>query len=267
MSESNWGTDEEIWQTISPPLIPAVQDIDLIRRTSAAALAAAGSAPRVLVLGVTPALIAADWLAGAEIHAVDYDDVMIELLWKPREGAYCHQARWQEMPFPDAHFDLVIGDCSFNALPGLADYDDVLREISRVRRPSAPVVARFFMQTEPRLTLPGLIAGRAGMDGWSSAARRLAIAIAAAQADGNLNLSDIPARIREQCGDVDEFLAAMGQSPREIERAKSTYEIEQDLNYPSKSQINAQIGGYFPDISFAYPAYDCGALCPIVRFA
>jgi SAM-dependent methyltransferase len=267
MDKSDWGTDEEIWQTISPPLIPAPEDIELLRLASLPALAAAGETPRVLVLGVTPALVAAPWLAQCELHAVDYDQVMIDLLWTAREGAECHRAFWQAMPFPDAHFDLVLGDCSFNALVGLATYDEVLREIARVRRPGAPLAARFFMQSEPRLTLPGLLRDRAAFDTWNSTAKRLAVAIAASEDDGSLNLSEIPRRIADQGSNVDNYLAALGQTEREIARAKKTYEIEQYLNYPGQARIIEKFSPHFPRISFAQPAYDCGAYCPTVTCA
>jgi hypothetical protein len=163
--------DEEIWQTIAPPYIPSAHDVELIQRACPSAIMAQDGAPRILVLGVTPALVAAPWPERSEIHAVDYDQVMIDLHWRQAEGRHCHCARWQALPFPDRHFDLVIGDGSFNSLPSLDAYAQVLDEIARVRRPSAPLIARFFMQAQPRARLadrPGQAS--AAFAGWRSPA-------------------------------------------------------------------------------------------------
>jgi hypothetical protein len=265
MSKGEWAGDEAIWQTISPPMIPTAEDVALILRACQAVLSRTAP-PRVLVLGVTPALVDAGWPSGAEIHAVDYDQAMIDLLWLPRENAHCHCARWQEMPFADDHFDLVVGDCSFNALPSLADYPAVLREIVRVKRADAPVIARFFMQSDPRDTLAGLRRDADGrLAGLSSPAKRLLIAIAAAAADASLNLRDVPLRIAERCGPLEEYLAALGQSPAEISRAVRTYASGQHLNYPSSQQILEQFGPFFDEVELAFPAYDAGANCPTVH--
>jgi len=265
-TDSNWGTDGAIWRAISPPLVPSVEDVELVRKACPPELIKPSAAPRILLLGVTPMLAGAAWPALSELHAVDYDEVMIDTLWQPREHAYCHCARWQEMPFPDGFFDLVIGDCSFNALPATADYAEVLREIARVSRPSAPLICRFFMQSQPRLSLGELAREAAGRFGeYSSAARRLLIPIAASEDDGTIHWTDIPHRICEQFGDVAAFLAVLGQEGEDKARALRTYELDQWLNYPSPERIREIFGQYYSEIGFNYPDYDCGQFCPIVR--
>jgi ubiquinone/menaquinone biosynthesis C-methylase UbiE len=265
MSKTKWGTDTVIWPTLQPPYVPSPRDIELAMAACPEGLLAAASAPRILVLGVTPALAAAPWPERSELHVVDFDPAMIEVQWRQREGAQCHCAFWQEMPFPDAHFDLVIGDCSFNALPSLDDYAEVLREIARVRRPAAPLVCRYFMQPEPRLSLAGLLDGAAGeIAGHSATAKRLLILTAAAQADGRLYFRDVPRRMSEQWSEVDDYLAAIGMTPGESERAKLTYEFDQYLTFPSRLQIEQRLAEQFSAIEFAFPDYDCGALCPTV---
>jgi ubiquinone/menaquinone biosynthesis C-methylase UbiE len=226
------------------------------------------ASPRVLILGVTPALIGAPWPAEAEVHAVDYDQVMIDTHWTPREGAHCYCLRWEELPFPVAHFDLVVGDCSFNALPGLDHYDHVLKEITRVMKPSARLVARFFMQSDPRLTL-GYVANHVEdrFASYSAAAMRLLIPLAASADDGALHSLRIEERIREEWGDVDEFLSALRQSGDDMERAKRTFAFDQRLNYPDRHDIVRIFGAYFGEISFAFPDYECGEFCPTVSFA
>jgi hypothetical protein len=224
------------------------------------------SAPRVLVLGVTPALVDLPWPMRAEVHAVDYDQAMIDMLWRPGSGRHCHRARWQEMPFPDGFFDLVVGDCSFNALPAPDDYADVLREIGRVRRAAAPLVVRAFVQSEPRLTLAGLASNAdTVLAGLRTAEVRLLIAIAAAKADGTLHFTDIPGRIREEWGDVEDYLAALGHLPADIERTKSLFVLDQRLNYPTEHELAERFAPWFGRVEFAYPDYAVGRNCPNMR--
>jgi hypothetical protein len=224
------------------------------------------SAPRVLILGVTPALVDLPWPARAEVHAVDYDQAMIDLLWRPGSGRQCHRARWQEMPFPDGFFDLVVGDCSFNALPSPADYDDVMAEIGRVRSPGAPLITRAFVQSEPRLTLAGLVGQSATMlAGLTPAHKRLLVLIASARADGTLHFPDIFGRIRDEWGDVDDYLAALGHSPAEVERSKSVYASDQRLNYPTERELADRFAPWFGRVEFAYPDYAAGRNCPTMR--
>ena len=266
MSESSWGTDTDLWPTIPPPFLPVGEDLDLVRRACPPGLLEETAKPRILVLGVTPALVGAPWPAASEVHAVDFDQAMIDILWVPQDGRQCHCERWQEMPFPDGYFDLVIGDCSFNALPRIAEYGAVLKEIGRVRRPSAPLVCRFFVQPEPRLTLKGL----AGEEGrrfahYAPYSRQLLISIGGALPDGSLHLADLPDRIRTEFGDVDEFLTALGQTPDSRERAWKTFEFDLDLNYPNRRQIAEIFGAYFEKVEFIEPGYDCGEFCLTVH--
>lgn len=268
MTSGTWGADGEMWQTVTPPFTPSREDLELFRRACPDALMGEGGTPRVLVLGVTPRLIAAPWPRGTELHAVDYDEMMISSLWQPREGGACHLAKWQDMPFPDDHFDIVIGDCSFNALASVDEYAGVVREIARVLRPGAPLIARFFLQSQPRLRLGQLPDDAAGrFAAFAAASKRLLVLIASADAQGLMHAPAIPGRIEAEWGDVDAFLAALGQSPEEAGRAKHTYALDQRLNFPTEEEIGQRFAPFFADIRFEYPAYDVGRHCPIVRFS
>jgi hypothetical protein len=264
MTEANWGIPADAWRAVSAPYIPDAEDIALLQQACSSAFTSGADALRILVLGVTPALIDAPWQAHCEIHAVDFDATMIGSLWKPRAGASCHLADWNELPFPDDYFDLVIGDCSFNALPGMDSYDSVLREIVRVKRPSAALVTRFFMQASPRLTLTDLMQdGR--VEGFRFADKRLLILIAASDSAGSIKARSVPNLIGEQCGPLTDYLTALRMAPEEVEWAIKTYDFGTQLNFPSKADIRARFNAYFSTMDFTYPGYVTGAYCPTVR--
>jgi len=264
MSDSNWHVDGQLWPTIKPPLVPRDEDIRLVLEAAKPALEDLSHLPRILVLGVTPALLDAPWPEGSEIHSVDYDQVMIDVFWKEREGRHCHCERWQAMPLPDDFFDLVVGDCSFNAMPGLDDYPAALKEISRVSRPGAPLVCRFFMQADPRLSLENLPTMTGG---FVSSSVRLLLAIASAGENGSLRFGDVPGQIAAAGYDFDEYLRLLGHEEADLERTKKVLQSDQRLNYPSRRQILAHFEPFYSRIEFEYPSYDVGAYCPIVRFS
>ncbi|TIX51141.1 class I SAM-dependent methyltransferase [Alteraurantiacibacter aquimixticola] len=265
MNDSTWGTEGSLWLSIPQPFVPSPEDLALLRQACAAQLRDGGAPLRVLMLGVTPGLTAIDWPDGSTLDAVDFDPVMIETLWRDREGASCHCAPWQDMPFPDDHFDVVIGDCSFNALPAIADYDGVLNEVLRILRPSGTLAVRFFMQPAPRLTLAALMHDAAEKyAGFRDAAMRLMIPMASSDPDGTSHSRAIPGKVAEQCGDLDSFLAALGQEGEAKERALKTFGFDQRLNYPTREQVRTIFGRFFAEVDIVFPDYDCGFLCPMV---
>jgi SAM-dependent methyltransferase len=268
MANSIWGTQVDIWPTIPSPFSPSSEDLRLYQQACPPELLAEGSAPRILVLGVTPQLTNAPWPRDAELHAVDYDEQMIATLWKPREGAQCHQVRWQDMPFEDAYFDVIVGDCAFNALPSQDEYEGVLRQVARVRRPGAPLITRFFVQPDPRPTLAQVVdLARSELADLSPPAKRLLVYMASSDAESRLCNPEGAERIREQWGDLESFLGAMGQTPEDMELTKLVLTFDQRVHYPNEQDIRRRFAPFFGDIGFTYPATTIGQRCPIVRFS
>jgi SAM-dependent methyltransferase len=256
-----------MWRTIPLPYIPCEDDWDAFLKACPPALLETDAAPRILILGVTPPLVIAPWPAAAELYAVDFDQGTIDTLWQAGENRNALCERWQDMSFEDDFFDLIIGDCSFNALPGLDDYAAVIREIDRVRKPGVPIITRFFLQPQPRLTLAKLKEEASGaFSDYRPYARLMLVPIAASEENGTLHATDTAGRIIAQCGDVDEFLVALGLDEEGQWRAHRTFEFDQYLNFPDLDRITGMFEETFPEIDVFEPAYDCGAFCPTIRF-
>lgn len=266
---SNWGVNKSLWQSIKPPLIPSAEDASLMWSACPAELLARDHA-RVLVLGVTPALVNMPWPAGFEICAVDFDPAMIETLWvdgqDARSSVIC--ANWSAMPFPDDHFDLVVGDCSFCALPGLDAYQAVLSEIVRVKRDDAPIICRFFMQSTPRLTMHSVVEklGDPLLSQCAPAARRLLIPIAVSGEDAAVTYNCVEDRIACEWGPFDAFLAAMGLDGEEEARSRLAFSLPHRLNFPTLAQITRQFAAAGLTPTVHVPGYPAGQFCPTIRF-
>jgi hypothetical protein len=269
MTTSKWGTNKNIWPKMLPPFAPSQEDFDNIKALCPDHLLAQSATPRILILGVTPALVGADWPEAADIHSVDFDPVMIETLWQSGSRASVHCHNWGDMPFPDGHFDLVVGDCSFNALPDLGSYRDVLKELKRVMRLGAPLIVRFFMQPTPRLAFKDIGTDRTGqMADLTATQKRLLILLMTAHENGEINFSDIPGRICEEFGSLDSFFFSVIQmSEEDADRAKLVYHLDQTLTFPSLEQVGSSFGEWWNDRQLLYPSYPCGAFCPSIMFS
>ena len=269
MSNKDWGGTDKIWNSIRRPLVPCDSDLALIFDACGPDLLARQSA-RVLVLGVTPALVRAPWPAGFEICAVDFDPKMIKALWPehPAGQSRIVCADWKSMPFPDDHFDLVIGDCSFCALPSLLDYRDVLAEVMRVKRSNAPIITRFFMQPETRLSLRELpkMVKVAPFSNFSPSEIRLLVGIAASGDDAVVKFDQIPQRVADEWGDFEAYIAALGQSGADAERTKATFSLRHQLNYPCLQQISEQFSAFGLALQLREPDYPSGHFCPTICF-
>jgi len=262
MANSTWGTDVKIWPKMDPPFSPARADIEILRRYGNIQSLDDSGGARVLLLGLTPTLVDAGWPMGTVLHAVDYDQAMVDALWKVKRGAYCHLARWQEMPFQDDLFDLVIGDCSLNALPSLEAYDEVFREITRVRRPESKLISRFFVRPEPCFSLADIAAGAVvDLSKCNAAGKRLLILLAATQEDGRLFFRDIERKIIDQWGDVNSFLLELQMTEEDVNRARQTYRFDQVLNFPTQKQIEERCLEFFVKLEFIVPEYILGKFC------
>lgn len=267
--QGKWGASKEIWKTIGHPMTPSAQDVDLLIMASSAHLAATPE-PRILVLGVTPALILAPWPSAAKINAADFDPAMIEILWpSAASNASVTCADWKSLPFPDDHFDLVIGDCSFCALPSLDDYQPVLKELARVKRSNAPMAFRFFVQPSPRLTLSGLpdIIGQSSLSHCSPSARRLLTAIAASEMDAVVRYDHVLRKIAEQGIDKDTFFKQVGLFGEERDRAIQTFLLPHQLNFPSIAQIEKEFSAFGFTMTVYQTEDPAGNFWPTIHFA
>ncbi len=268
---SVWNGHLEQWKAgaVRPPFVPTAEDLSLLRQACPDALFEADMA-RVLILGVTPALVMAPWPQGFEIFAVDFDRAMIEALWSEAAAARAQVicANWADMPFPDDYFDLVVGDGSFCALPSLDAYPDVLAEIVRVKRNAAPIIARFFAQSDQPFSLLDLVhpdKGVATLD-YTPSELRLLLLMALCQPDAKVDHRQLRQAITDNWGDPDAFVAAGWPQHEEAAKTHLMLASQQVLNFPTLAQVEVQFAPFRLKPTVLQPEYRVGAFCPTICF-
>lgn len=269
MARQSWGAHVEGWKTIRPPWTPCEEDIELALRICPKDLLLRDRV-RVLVLGVTPRLVHAPWPSHFEIYAVDFDRGMIDVLWQEGASPRIHLAcaDWRNMPFPDGHFDLVVGDGSFCALPGLSHYSAVLAELQRVRRPGARIITRFFMQTQPRARLSDIADFEAGLrlPGLTAVELRFLTLIAVCGEDATMRHGEIAPMIESFWKDLESYIAAVWPEASDARDFRLLLERDQSLNFPTIAQITEQFAPFGLKPTVHFPGYAAGRFCPTIRF-
>jgi SAM-dependent methyltransferase len=148
---AHWDRRALAWR-VAPPLSPGAADVAWYESVAREAAAAADRPPRVLLLGVTPAVAAMAWPDGTRLVAADWSEGMLRRTW-PATGtppaAARVQADWRALPFPDAGFDLALGDGCLSAVGTLAAAARVNVEVRRVLRPGGLYGLRCFARPDP----------------------------------------------------------------------------------------------------------------------
>jgi SAM-dependent methyltransferase len=251
-----------------PPWCPSREDGAFMLALAGRGLRTAGAHVRILVLGVTPEVIQLDWPPLAHIVAADASRAMIGSIWRPhgsvRSSVVC--ARWQDLPFPDAAFDAVCGDGSLNALPDLADYGTVLREVGRVMRAEGALVLRCFIRPDRMESAEQVVArARAGAFPTTSAFR-LHFAFALAEAEGSIGLAAMRDAFNALVSDRDALAQATGWPRGEIDRVDFDKDSRIRLTFPRQSHLAALAGPHFVIERSERGTYTQSEQCPTLLF-
>src|SRR4051812_45292938 len=90
----HWPRHARQWALVGPPLRPAPEDVAVARAVLEAWRTLHGRPPRVLVLGVTPELVAVAAPVAARVIAIDRSAAMIGAVLPAAGGALALQADW-----------------------------------------------------------------------------------------------------------------------------------------------------------------------------
>lgn len=136
------------WDDFGPPLRPDLQAIqaygDLFHATQPSSEVA-----RVMLMGVTPELANATWLAHAQITAIDHSPAMISAIWPgDRHNRRAITGDWFNLPIAPDSQDMVIGDGVLNFLTYPEEHQALSQSLSAVLRPSGHLIIRAFCAHE-----------------------------------------------------------------------------------------------------------------------
>jgi SAM-dependent methyltransferase len=268
MADDHWkNTTLNLKPPVRPPWHPSREDAAFMREWTSPVLAKA-SVQKILVLGVTPEIVQLGWPPTAHIVGIDSSPAMIASLWQGNASTLSHVtcARWQLMPFKDAHFDAVVGDGSLNALSSTEEYGKVLGEVSRVLKPEGVLVLRCFVKP-PHVEPPERVLLKA-MEGEfpTTAAFRLRFALAVADADGSIGLAALHDAFNALVPDRDALARVTGWPRQDIDRVDTDKDSRVRLTFPTQAQLVSLSESSFKIKDSARGTYTQAEHCPTFLF-
>lgn len=260
-----WGQNAHQWSRVGPPLKPSSEDTDLTLVSLRPLLDGVTYYRKVAILGVTPELVQLPWPADVELMAFDHSAHMIEQVWLPNPlvPSSIHQSDWAALPLESSSLMAVVGDGSFNALPSLNSYRDVLAELHRVMVPEALVIVRCFIRPDNVESLDEVVAavqlGRVGS--FHALKWRLAMSLADVPGAG-VPVSDIHTAFEDCFPSRIQLAKQTGWSLLQIDTIDAYQDAATRYNFPTLTEMHAQCTPYFKVQDVRYATYELADRCP-----
>ncbi len=257
MSEDHWPLHARAWSLVGPPLRPCAEDIEIVRGAIATRTTRAID---VLVLGVTPELVAMTLPHGSSLVAVDKQSSMIDALFEPAAHRRAITGDWLAMPLPDASIDVAVGDgcLSVFAFPGT--YRAFAAELARVVRPGGLLVLRLF--TAPRVpeSLDDVRAALPAIKTFDALKWRTAMAI---QRDNAVRVSAIRDAFDALVPDRAALAARTGWRRDVIDHIDIYRDSPASYSFPSLDDVRTTLSP-FTEAACHIPSYELGDRCPTI---
>jgi CheY-like chemotaxis protein len=146
------------------------------------------------MLGVTPELALFPWAEATRLRAIDASEEMVRSVW-PGDGPdrTAVLGQWEQMPFADASFDLIVCDAGLPQFVERARLTALGGELHRLLRRDGRAVMRHFAATSAMETEQSVIAAtEAGeMHNFHGLKLRLLLALDAQTAGQGVRLGDV----------------------------------------------------------------------------
>ena len=267
---SLWNQHSRQWQKIGPPLRPQEEDLAFLRRTVVAQPDFPTSNSNILLLGLTPEIVALPWSTGSRMLAVDNCQAMIQQLWRPNPAIRSHavQGDWFQLPVGDDNFDLIIGDCCMTMMHPAQDRPRFLKELRRVLRSGGSLALRLFVRPEivetPERVFDDLWNNRIGnfhIFKW-----RLLMAL-----HGSLNEGVLISRAwdcwQQSVSNTSQIVACTGWDPEILATLETYRDSTSRYFFPTLKESCNILGHLLTKRCIQTPAYELGLCCPTVIYS
>ena len=264
-ASADWSRSALLLGRARQPWIPSEEDSQLMLELASPTLR---KDSKVVVLGVTPAIIQLSWPRQVMLCAIDASPAMIAAQWRAHSSiaSMVACARWQSMPFPDAAASAIVGDGSLNTLPSLAEYPVVFAELSRMLRRDGVLVLRCFVRSTAE-SVEEVVEAALNRKFTTSAPFRLRLCMALAKKDGGLGLGELLEGFNALFPDRQRLAAAAGWPMEEIERFDMDKGSNVRITFPSESQITKLAAPFFDVRAVRRGSYALAEYCPTIALA
>ncbi|MEX2480523.1 MAG: class I SAM-dependent methyltransferase [Gammaproteobacteria bacterium] len=264
-SSEIWCKHARQWDRVGQPLRPTKDDVAHVEGCIAAwSTRQSRTAPRVLLLGVTPELADLNWPSGTTLVALDRAPDMIAAVW-PGDTRWRHAicADWFDAPFAPASWDLVVGDGALNMIPTMAQYPRAVAALGRLLAPGGRLLLRLFARPAPAETVTAALrALEAGeIDNFHIFKWRLAMALHG-DSDSGVRLADIWQAWQQGVKDPQALAARQAWATHTIQTIDAYRNQPTRYTFPTLAELRALLSASFVEDDCQLPDYDFGHCCP-----
>jgi SAM-dependent methyltransferase len=258
----HWPLHARAWSLVGPPLRPCAEDIAIVERE-------VGRAGRtdMLVLGVTPELVALALPEGSTVIAVDKQPAMIDALFAPAPHRRALVGEWLALPLADASIDLVVGDGGLSVFAFPVDYRAFAIELARVLRPGALVVVRLFAAPRDPESLDDVRAALPSIGSFDALKWRIAMAIQSP--DRAVRVTAIRDAFDALVPDRAALAERTGWSRDVIDHIDIYRDSPAIYSFPTLDEVRAVLAPQFTEVACHVPGYELGDRCPtlVLRYS
>jgi SAM-dependent methyltransferase len=255
------------WSHIGSPLRPLPDESAVVQRVADTLHAAA----QVVVLGLTPEIIACHWPADIRLTAVDHSPAMIRALWPPEKGPVNAQvmlANWCVMPIPSGTIDLVAGDGCYVVLPHPDGFASLTQEICRVLRPGGRFAIRVFLRPDTAETLAHIAqALSSGAIGSVNALKLRLLAALHGTSGSGTRLDDVFQAWKSLPPLAQQRVGQPGWTAEELVGIESYGGLESRYFLPTLAEFRASLSPLLVEIECTYGSHELADRCPTLVFA
>jgi SAM-dependent methyltransferase len=268
--DSYWERFARSFASLGPPLKPSPEDEEII---TAAVQESPGATEtqhlRVLLLGVTPALVARPWLAGGVLVAADSCLEMLNALWPGNipntRHAIC--ADWRSMPLRHSSFDVAIGDGSANCVRYPDGIDALARELRRLIVPGGRAILRCYTQLDSPETPDQVFADlhNPSVPSFHHFKFRLLMSMQADSRRG-VCVKDVYRAWKQHVNGA-HFPSRSGWRAEDIQTIEFYQNATTVHAFPTLREFKRVLGEHFEHIAVHTPRYELGERCPTLVLA
>ena len=271
MQENNikvWAEQSDRWKHVGLPTRPSAEDGEFLINSALAFLDPSHSINKVVVLGVTPEIVALDWPKNVVIDAFDISRSMIESVWapNPKNMSHVHQSNWKSLPLEDESIPLVVGDGCLTALNGIEEAQSLFKEMHRILCYEGAIMMRCFVRPLFRENLSAVVddAINGKIQNFGTLKWRLAMALS--EYDGRVRPKLIYQEFLRCFPNVQALLDVTGWSLLSIDTIKSYDSMDSFFTFPSLEEVNAVSKQWFTIEQVFEGSYELAERCPTIIF-
>ncbi len=222
----------------------------------------------LVLLGVTPEIVALPWPENVNFRAFDQSEEMIASVWQPNPAilSSVEQACWQSMPVDESSVDLILGDGCTTQLPDKLAYQKLFTELARILQPNGTIVMRCFIRPPLQESLDQVVrdAFAGTINYFGSLKWRIAMALVEQQDHFSIRVSDIFDTFNDLFPDRGQLALIAGWPPEMIETIERYHQSDTCYTFPSLTQLETLLSQWFTISEVHWGHYELSERCPVL---